>query len=536
MKIKIKFLITIVIMLFLITLVNVNVYAADSAFMLETNNVDVELNGTKWLSYSGGSGTVTWESSDTSIATVENGTISGKKIGTTTITATRGGETATCKVNVVYYDLTIGGNSNNSVSSVNLVLNEHDTESLYAKVRDGKYNEVENASISWSSSDTSIVTVDNQGNIKGVKAGTATITATAAGVTDSCDIKVVNGPTFTDFSKAKYQLLFDTGVDLKITGVSAQDEHNYYYMITSDKNPPNLSKNQYGGFDTEATKEAKNLFSNTDENYIYASDLDKYVELNQDLYLWVIEEVKLEESYATSEENSYITYSTKFVVEGEKLTRPELPQLNLILKSLSIWGGVNSNNTEEFSSITFRFPSNTENRKFKLKIGKVTDDSILKKIQNNDYSGIIELLSYAKNNDSIYSADLTTVSSNYYRNDKALFDGLKLLQHKAYYYIYVEFDDENGKYYPIEGVTLGQAWISSTNEYWDLYAYTADNFEWNNLSSTTIEDGQKEETDTTKASGKLPQAGLEFGVCLVIIALIGVSIFTYFKYNDLKRI
>ena len=65
-------------------------------------------------------------------------------------------------------------------------------------------------------------------------------------------------------------------------------------------------------------------------------------------------------------------------------------------------------------------------------------------IQNNDYSGITELLTYAKNNEAVYSADLTTTSAGYYRNDKALFDGVSLLQDRAYYFIYAEFDDENG--------------------------------------------------------------------------------------------
>src|SRR5699024_6453451 len=127
-----------------------------------------------------------------------------------------------------------------------------------------------------------------------------------------------------------------------------------------------------------------------------------------------------------------------------------------------------------------RFPSETENRKFKIKIGLVTDKSLLQKIQKGDYSGITELLEYAKNNKAIYTADLTTTSANYFKSEQALFDGIKLLQDDAYYFIYVEFDDENGKYYPIEGVTLGQAYISETNRNnWDLYAYTSEDFNWN---------------------------------------------------------
>lgn len=536
MKTKTKLLIIMIIMLFLTILININVYATDESFTLSDDSLDIVLNGNKLLLYKGGSGSVTWKSEDTNIATIEDGIITGKEIGTTTITATRGEETATCKVNIIYSNLTIHQSFNNTVTNVNLVLNEHDTENLYANVLDANYETVKNANISWSSSDKSIVTVDNNGTIKGIKVGTASITATAAGVTYSCKIKVVNSPKFTDFSNAKSQLLFDTDVDLKITGISAQDKHNYYYIITPDKNKPTLSKTKSGRLDTESTKDVKSFLVNTDEKYIYSRNLDKYVELNQDLYLWIIEDVPLEDSYMTEDGNNSISYSTKFVVEGEKLTRPELPQLNLILQSFLISGGTNDNNNSEYTSIRFRFPSSTENRKFKLKIGKVTDNSILKKIQNNDYSGITDLLVYAKNNNAIYSADLTTVSSSYYKNDKALFDGLNLLQHNEYYYIYAEFDNESGKYYPIEGITLGQAWISSTNKYWDIYAYTSDDFKWNDLSPTPIEDTKKEETDTTKAPGNLPHTGTKLYIFFSIIVLISGSIFIYRKYNNLKGI
>lgn len=531
-----KMIIISILSLIFIMMFGIKVYATDEPFSLEQESVDVRLNGTKWIAYEGGSGTITWESSDTTVATVnEYGTVSGLKIGKTTITATRGEETDTCIVNVVYGSISIGRQYDDNISNLNLILNEHDTEKLKATVEDDKYEAVEGATITWSSSNESIVTVDQKGTIKGLKAGTATITATAAGVSDTCEVTVYNGPVFTDFSNGKYELLFDTDVDLKITGITPKEESYYYYIITSDNTKPTLSFTSYGALDTDVVTDANYLSVNTEENYIYARNLDKYVELNQDLYLWVIEGIKLESYYATGE-STYISYSTKFVVEGEKLTRPELPQLNLILKSFSIWGGENSANTEEYSSIYFRFPTAVENRKFKIKIGKVTDNTILQKIQNNDYSGITSLLTYAKNNNAIYTADLTTTREGHFSADKALFDGLSLLNNKAYYYIYVEFDDENDKYYPIEGVTLGQAWISSSNKYWDLWAYTSENFEWNNLSSTPVETEKKEETDNTIAAGKLPQTGVELGMILVIITLLGISVFVYRKYSRLKGI
>lgn len=179
--------------------------------------------------------------------------------------------------------------------------------------------------------------------------------------------------------------------------------------------------------------------------------------------------------------------------------------------------------------MSFRFPAATEKRKFKLKIGKITDNSILKKIKDGDYSGITELLEYAKKNEAVYTGNLTTTSKDYFRIDKALFDGRKILQDKAYYYVYAQFDDENGKYYPIEGVTLGQAWFSSINKNnWDLYAYTTDNFEWNNLSGTNGDD--------TVAKDKLPNTGATIAIAISIIMLLASVITFKVKRDKYKEI
>lgn len=539
-NVKNKIVFIALIVLFMLGLLSIKNYAVDNNFSLDVESKNVSLNGSIYLNYSGGSGTVTWTSSDSTIATVENGKVSGLKIGTATITATRGTETASCTVNVVYSSLTIGGNAGKNVSTVNLILGEHASETLLAKVEDGKYSAVSNAKVTWTSSDTSIVTVDSsKGTITAVKPGTAKITVTAAGVTDSCDVTVYAAPTITDFSKAKYETDIDWSTEtLKITGIkpNTDDYTYYYYIVTTNSSKPNIAKNKNGSIDMEKMgKSLERLYVNSDENYLYSRKLSKYAELNKDIHIWVLQETKLGDNYY-DENSEYTSYTTKFVVEDKKITKAELPKLNLILQGFNIgkWNSSSSNESENYTYIKFNFPSDTEKRKFKIKVGKVTDNSILSKIQNNNYAGITELLAYAKRNNAVYSQTLTTTDVAYYKSETALFDGKKLLENKAYYYIYVEFDDENGKYVPIEGVTLGQAYFSSTSDSWNLWAYTSSDFNWDGLKSTQPEPTDKK--DQTVADKKIPQTGVGVGAAVSIIILTMLSLFTYFKYNKLKEI
>ena len=116
---------------------------------------------------------VEWTSSNPNVATVDNnGNIIGVQEGTTTITVKTedGSKEATCEVKVVDSIISVTKVSFND-SSVKLKINE--SKKLAATVSPSNAT---NKAVTWSSSNTSVATVDNNGNVKGIKAGTATIT------------------------------------------------------------------------------------------------------------------------------------------------------------------------------------------------------------------------------------------------------------------------------------------------------------------------------------------------------------------------
>ena len=165
---------------------------ADCAVNVSERHISVmgvELNKTEFIFQVGDSETlvasikpenasnkkVTWVSDKPEIATVDaNGKVTGVKAGVATITVTTddGGKTATCKVLVSprVYKVT--------VTPATLTMGINKTYKLNANV-EGPTGVLRK--VFWTSSDETIATVDNNGNVTTKdKAGTVTITATSA--------------------------------------------------------------------------------------------------------------------------------------------------------------------------------------------------------------------------------------------------------------------------------------------------------------------------------------------------------------------
>ncbi|MDE6522521.1 MAG: Ig-like domain-containing protein, partial [Muribaculaceae bacterium] len=130
-----------------------------------------------------------WSSTHPSIATVSaTGLIKAIAVGTSTVTASAidgSGVTATCQVTVLPTPI-----ESITLNSPSLSLTEGDTATLTATIAPA---DATDKSVTWSSSDESVVTVSANGEVTAVNAGTATITATSSnGKTASCTVTVAD--------------------------------------------------------------------------------------------------------------------------------------------------------------------------------------------------------------------------------------------------------------------------------------------------------------------------------------------------------
>ncbi|WP_373176283.1 RICIN domain-containing protein [Bifidobacterium adolescentis] len=134
--------------------------------------------------------TISWTSSNSSVAKVSDGKVTAVKAGTATITATAGGKTASVVVTVADNPVPVSSVSisGDGVSGGKLSLKSGASVQLTATV---KPDDATDRKVTWTSSDSSVANVMGTGVVTaGSKAGTATVTATAGGKSASVQVTV----------------------------------------------------------------------------------------------------------------------------------------------------------------------------------------------------------------------------------------------------------------------------------------------------------------------------------------------------------
>mgnify|MGYP005807243017 FL=1 len=135
---------------------------------------------------------VTWSSDNPSVATVNNGVVSAVSEGTATITVTAQGDStksASCTVTVTAAAVPVTGVT---LSQTQASLYSNRTPNTLTLTATVAPDNATNQAVTWTSSDSAVATVDQNGVVTAVAPGTAVITATTAdgGKTASCTVTV----------------------------------------------------------------------------------------------------------------------------------------------------------------------------------------------------------------------------------------------------------------------------------------------------------------------------------------------------------
>ncbi|EOS47866.1 hypothetical protein C810_00952 [Lachnospiraceae bacterium A2] len=208
---------------------------------LDKKTLTLDLNGTKTgtlkatVAPAGANQTVTWQSSDANVATVAGGTVTAKKVGKTTITATVPGTklTATCAVEVKDSTPAKDNNTNKPNKTVKVKKVVASAKTVYVvagkKVTLGATVEPANATnkkITWSTAKKSVASVKAAKNgasvtiTAGKKAAgkKTTVTAKASGKSAKVTVNVVKkAKKATSVKLSKKTAKMNTGDKLALT-------------------------------------------------------------------------------------------------------------------------------------------------------------------------------------------------------------------------------------------------------------------------------------------------------------------------------
>lgn len=188
----------------------------------------------------------TWESSNTEVATVNNGVVTPVSGGVTIITAKNGELSASVTVNVIASTL--------ALSKSNVVLNLEK-----GIIKDTLIATKENVEgeITWTSSNTEVVTVNN-GEIQAVKGGYAIITAKVGELSQTCEVVVIS-------SESKF---VDNETISNVNGPSSITAPGWYRMNVGTSNGLTSSLTE-GVIGLESTMLKENITGNKIPTLMY---------------------------------------------------------------------------------------------------------------------------------------------------------------------------------------------------------------------------------------------------------------------------
>ncbi|MCH5249816.1 MAG: Ig-like domain-containing protein, partial [Lachnospiraceae bacterium] len=188
-------------------------------------------------------GKITWSSSNTKIATVDaNGVVTGVSTGTVSIIGTsESGDSKECSVTVeasevTYKSVTITGSNTLEVGKSTTLKADTDPAG---------------GSVAWSSDNEKVVKIDSSGNMTGVSAGSATITAACGSAKGTLKVTVtkgkdVSGDTKTKLKDKKGKQIYIKNSDGKFVEATYAD---YYKSSKFYLKSPNV-KYRYTGWQT----------------------------------------------------------------------------------------------------------------------------------------------------------------------------------------------------------------------------------------------------------------------------------------------
>lgn len=315
---------------------------------------------------------------------------------------------------------------------------------------------------------------------------------------------------WTDLTNAKIELkkveqnTYDI-YKLYVTGINKKDNRGYFVYLSIGTNQPNFETEGYGAIENDGEVSWRREEINT------SGALDRIFERAGDIYVWLVEKNYENESYGEP-------YKTK-------IDRPQLRKLGTRIN-----GSFMNDKTRMFFWEPRDITREEGSRKVNIKIGTEDDHNVLMSIKNGESDCLQKLLNYAKQASSpIYTGkvplgDSSSITSN------------MNLDNNNNYYVYMEMDDENEIYFPVEDVSLYQAIVTEETGK-NLFDYLDDNFKWDieNITIPEVTGGGK--TDPTIATvTKLPNTGINIIIAMIAGLVVIASLIGYLKYRKYKDI